>query len=119
VQPPLYPGGGPVYPPVWVMPPIHLPPGSSLPPESVWPPQHPPVVGGGPATPPGRPPQVGGGPATPPGVVAPPIVVPPDKIAVLIVVLGYGYRWSLIDKPDDGDKPEVSPKPPEAQPKGR
>jgi hypothetical protein len=83
-----------------VSPPITLPPSTELPPDQIWPP-----------LPPGTP------PTTKP-------VVPPDKLAILILVLGVGHKWMIIDKswlpPVAGQLPGQPPmpgQPPVAQPK--
>jgi hypothetical protein len=104
-------GGGPVYPGGPVDPgygvgierpshPITLPPGSSLPPDQIWPP----VPGLWPPKPP-----------DPGDPIKPPDIVPPNKLAVLLWVIGVGYKWGIIDAPKP---PDVGSKPPDAQPKG-
>jgi hypothetical protein len=96
-----------IWPPAGVVtPPIHYPPVVASPPIFI--PEAPPEVGGGPSTPP---PSVGGGPATPPGLhpgggPLPPVgVYPPlppssginGKVAILVWVVGVGYRWFVVD----------------------
>lgn len=123
VTPPMLPG-------VWPKPgepshPIYLPP-------SVWPgpgtPGHPIYIPIGPDN--TLPPYIDN--SLPEGpVVWPPL--PPDsglsgKVAILIVVFGYGYRWLVVDTdakpahpiaPGGGTKPPDGGKPPEPQPKFR
>jgi hypothetical protein len=102
---PIFPGGGhPSHQPVWPGPqpthPIELPPGSSVPPTEIWPPQP------GTVWPPQPP--VPGQPLPSP---QPPIVIPPNKVAVLLLVLGVGYKWAIIDKPDTQPVPPGKPQP--------
>jgi hypothetical protein len=96
-----------IWPPAGVVtPPIHYPPVIASPPIFI--PEAPPEIGGGPSTPP---PSVGGGPATPPGLhpgggpLPPPGVYPPlppssginGKVAIVVWVIGIGYRWFVVD----------------------
>lgn len=135
---PPHVGGGPIVlpplPGVWPPAghpslPIELPPGHvelpiyipgspekpiNLPPGTIWPPlppkfpvdpnygveAPPPTIGGGPVTPP---PQVGGGP------------IVHDKYAILIFVLGVGYRWFIYDQGAAVTPPIANP--PKPQPK--
>jgi hypothetical protein len=114
-----------IWPPAGVVtPPIHYPPATASPPIFI--PDAPPEVGGGPSTPP---PVVGGGPATPPGLhpgggpLPPAGVYPPlppssgiaGKVAILVWVIGIGYRWFVVDAPKPPDWPVG--KPPESGPK--
>jgi hypothetical protein len=58
-----------------------------LPPDSIFPPDKP-------GTWPPEPPKPGDPPK-------PPEIVPPNKLAVLLWVIGVGYKWGIIDKPPD------------------
>jgi hypothetical protein len=75
-----------------------------LPPDSIFPPDKP-------DTWPPEPPK----PGDPPKPPKPPEIVPPNKLAVLLFVIGVGYKWGLIDAPKP---PDFGSKPPDtAQPK--
>jgi hypothetical protein len=102
-------------PTMWPVPPV--PPTTWPPPQPIYPgvpiyptlpaPPYPPHVGGGPApTPPGgvvTPPIAPGGetPGTPlpmpPGAVWPPLPGVEGKVLALVWVVGYGYRWTVLD----------------------
>ena len=73
--------------------PIVLPPGTDVPPDMIWPPM----------------------PPTLPGQLPTKPTVPPDKLAILIFVIGVGHKWMVIDK---GCAPGTPlPVPPTPQPK--
>ena len=114
-------GGGPIVPPplpgVWPKPgepthPIYVPP------QRPGRPSHPIVL----PMPPTKPDVPGSGSPShpielPPGTIWPPL--PPDvdtggKTAILVWVVGVGYRWFVYDPPGMPSKPD---KPPEAGPK--
>ena len=76
------------------------------------------------ALPPGEPTQpiyIEGSPehpiTMPPATIWPPLppVGPTGKYAILILVVGVGYRWLVVEGP--GPSHPIAPQPPEAQPK--
>ena len=119
-----HPGGGPVYPPTdpgWGRPPP-VPPHVSnelpRPPVHVWPPLQPvypdlpiylpPEYATGQPLPPGSETDPGYGIEAPPGSVWPPLPGIEGKVLALVWLVGYGYRWTVIDpslKPPVGGKP--------------
>ena len=101
ITPPALPGYFP--PPGHISPPIYLPPGGIVSPP-IWIPDPPPNIGGQPPVP-GQPLPV---PPLPPVGIYPPL--PPEsgisgKVAILVWVVGVGYRWAVVET-----KPVPEPK---------